>query len=243
MPKNLGAAGCDLDEEADDNEGEASEYTNLDPYQGHPADIRLLTPTRESVLWQDVKWERNPHTESNKDSSKLLVIVPGHHLLRANITAVDFCASLKTNIYSQFYKLDPTLEAKTPGYSLVKKRKARSATRPQAMDKKHDEENEKVSPKRLIPTSRPAQSPQQGKNLEEDVGDKEEMTKDPAEIPIAEPLRDTSLFYSNGQPKPGLGQRPTAAPTCRRVVCQGKKGKKSKGKGRRRFRGSAFHCL
>jgi len=103
MPKNLGAAGCDLDEEADDNEGEASEYTNLDPYQGHPADIRLLTPTRESVLWQDVKWERNPHAETNQDSSKVLVIVPGHHLLKASIIAVDFCASLKTNLYTRSF--------------------------------------------------------------------------------------------------------------------------------------------
>jgi len=113
MPRNRGAAGCDRDEDADDNEGEDSEYTNVDPYQGHPADIRLCPSTGESVIWQDVKWERNPHADADQDSLKLLVIVPGHHPLQANITAVDFCASLQTNIYSQFYILDPTLHRDT----------------------------------------------------------------------------------------------------------------------------------
>jgi len=246
--ENRGAAGCDWDEEAEDKEGKESEYTDLDPYQGDPADILLLTPTGESVLWQDVKWERNPHAETNQGSSKLMVIVPGHRLLKASIIAVDLCASMETNFYSQFYKLDPTLEAITPRWSQVETRKTRPATRPHAMDKKHDEVNDKESP--LVnekdsptPTSRPTQNSQQGKNLEEDAGNKEERANGPAETPIAEPLRDTCLFYSNGQPKPVLGRQPIDAPICRRRVCQGKKVRKGKGKGRRKFRGSASRCL
>jgi len=43
-----------------------------------------------------------------------MVLVPGHHLLRASFTAVDLCSLLQTDFYSQFYVLDPTLEAKTP---------------------------------------------------------------------------------------------------------------------------------
>jgi len=111
MTKKREAAGCDLDEEAEDEEGEKSEYTDLDPYRGDPADIRLLTPTGESVLWQDVKREHNPHAETTQDSSKLMAIVPGHHLIKASITAVDFCALKRISIRS-FTNLTPHLRQK-----------------------------------------------------------------------------------------------------------------------------------
>jgi len=111
------------------------------------------------------------------------------------------------------------------------------------MDIKHDEVKRKDSPTGPTPTSRPTQSSQQGKNLEEDVGNKEERANDPAETPTAEPFRDTRLFYSNGQPKPVLGRQPIDVLICRRRVCQEKKGTKGRGKGRRRFQGSAYRCL
>jgi len=236
---NLGAAGYDRDEDVEDDEGEESEYTNLDPYQGHQADIHLCTPKGENVIWQDVKWERNPYADANQDSSELLVIVPGHHLLRANNTAVDLCASMQTDLCSQFCKRDPTPESKTLLYSLGRDRvienQARSATRLQTLEEKQKEVNVIANPKGLTPTIRSIQSPKQGKNLEEDIGDKDETTNDPVEIPIEVLLRDTSLFYSNGQPKPSFtGQRPIAEPTNRRMIRQGKRGK---GKGGGDFEG------
>jgi len=65
-----GAAGCDRDEDVEDDEGGESEHTNLDPYQGHEADLHLCTPKGENVIWQDVKWECNPYAEANQDSSE-----------------------------------------------------------------------------------------------------------------------------------------------------------------------------
>jgi len=65
MPEYRGTAGGARNEEADDNEGEASKHTGPDPYRGDLADMLLLTPKGEIVLRQDVKCERNSHAESN----------------------------------------------------------------------------------------------------------------------------------------------------------------------------------
>jgi len=79
MPNNRDSTGGARIEEADVNKGEVSKHTDPDPYYGDLADILLLTPKGEIVPRQDVKWERNPHAECNQDSSKLMVLVPGHH--------------------------------------------------------------------------------------------------------------------------------------------------------------------
>jgi len=140
--------------------------TDPDPQHRDLADILLLTPKGEIVPRQEVKWERNPHAEFNQDSSKLMVLVPGHHLLRANITAVDLCSPLCTDFYSQFYRLDPTLQEKTPDWSHAVTRRSRSATLPQMRAKKTEEVNDRDSPTGLISINRPTQNPQQGKNPE-----------------------------------------------------------------------------
>jgi len=182
------------------------EHTNQDPFQGHQTDIHLCTPKGENVAWQDVKWERNPYAEACQDSSDLLGIVPGHYLLQASNTAEVLCALVQTDLHSQFYKTAPASETKAPGYSLgtdrVTKIQVRSATRLQVLEAKKKEVNATISSPGPTPTPRSSQSPKQGKSTEEDEVDEDETTYDPVDKRIEVPPRDSSLFYSNGNPKP-----------------------------------------
>jgi len=157
-------------------------HTNQETFQGHQMDIHLCTPKGEKVLWQDVKWERNPYAEAYQDSSDLLGIVPGHYHLQAYHTAEVL---VQTNLHSQFYKSGPALETKVPGYSLgrdrVAKNQARSATRLQVLEAKKKKANAAVSSSGPTPTLRSTQSPKQGKSTEEDEVDEDETTYDPVD--------------------------------------------------------------
>jgi len=121
----------------------------------------------------------------------------------------------------------------------VIKNQARSATCLKALGEKQKEVNAVVSSTGPTPTFRFTQSPKQGKNLREVVGDEDETTHDPTKIRIEVPPRDSSLFYSNGNPKLiSTGRWLIAEPKSRRAIRPGKRGK---GGGRRRFRGSTSH--
>jgi len=84
-------------------------YTSQDPLQDHQIEIHLCTPKGDAVLWQDVKWERNPYAEACQDSTDLLGIVPAHHHLQATHIAEALCALVQTNLHSQFYKPPPKI--------------------------------------------------------------------------------------------------------------------------------------
>jgi len=175
----------------------------------------------------------------------LLGIVPGHYLLQANNTAEVLCALVQTDLHSQFYKSAPASETKVPGFSLgrdrVTKNQARSATRLQALEAKQKEVNDAVSSTGPTPTLRFTQSPKQGKIPEEDEVDEDETTYDPVENRIKVPPRYSSHFYSNGNPKPISTRRLLIGePKSRQAKRPGKRGK---GRGGRRFRGSTSHNL
>jgi len=151
------------------------EHINQDPSQGHEAEIQLCTPKGEKVLWEDVKWERNPYAGACHDSTDLLGVAPGHYHLQATHTAEFLCALMQTSLHSQFYKSAPRIVTKGPGYSLgrnrVTRNQARSATRLQVLEAKNKEVNAAVSssghtqrPKRLYKTLRPTHSKTRGES-------------------------------------------------------------------------------
>jgi len=209
-------------------------HPNQDSSQGHQRDIHLCTSKGENVPWQDAKWERNPYAEACHDTSDLLGIAPGHYHLQSSHTAETLCALMQTDLHSQFYKSAPALETKIPGYSLgrdrVTKNEARFATRLQALEAKKKEVNAAASSPGT--TLRSTHSPKQGKSKAEDEIDKDEMTEDPVDERTAVPLKDSSLFYSNGNPKP----TPTGRLLIRELTSVKAKRSGGRRKGRRRNR-------
>jgi hypothetical protein len=135
-----------------------------------------------NVLWQDVKWERNPYAEACRDTSDLLGIAPGHYHLWASHTAKTLCALSQTDFRSQFYTTSPATGTKIPGYSLGKDRvtenQARSATRLQALEARENEVNTAASSPGTTPRS--THSLKQVRRKAEDEIHKEETTQDPS---------------------------------------------------------------
>jgi len=95
--------------------------------------------------------------------------------------------------------------------------------------------NAAVSSSGPTPTLRPTHSPKQGKRKKEDEIDEDETTYNPGDKRTEVPPRDSSLFYSNGNPKPiPTGRLLIRKPKSRQAKRLGRRGK---GRGGKRFRG------
>ena len=119
---------------------------------------------------------------------------------------------MQTNLHSQFYKSAPIITIKEPGYSLGTNRatsnQASNQARRKAMEANNEEEHAHTSssgqtqmPKHLDKTHRPIRTPKPGKKLEEDREHEDKMTLKPTYEGEEIPLRDSGLFYSNGNPE------------------------------------------
>jgi len=169
------------------------EHTSQKPFQDHDVEIQLCTPKGEKVLWEEVKWVRNPYSLVCHDSTDLLGVAPGHYQLHAT----------------------PVSPASSSGQT--------------------------QRPKRLDKTYHPTHSPEPGEKLEEERADQDELTHEPADEREETPPRDSSLFYSKGNPKPSYaGQQPARDLKIRRSKCQVRGGR---GRGGGRFHGGPFGNL
>jgi len=114
------------------------EHTSQELFQDHDVEIQLCTPKGEKVLWEEVKWVRNPYSLVCHDSTDLPGVAPRHYHLQATPTAELLCARMQPSLHSQFYKSAPKIATKEPGYSLgrnrVTRNQARSATHLKALD-------------------------------------------------------------------------------------------------------------
>jgi len=102
---------------------EKSQKTYQNSTHALQPDIFLQNPTGEYVPGQEALWELNPYAVVCGDTSGLMGIVPGHHLLWANTTATTLCTLKQTDLYSQFYKTPPARESSPtlqPAWSLGK---------------------------------------------------------------------------------------------------------------------------
>jgi len=73
------------------NQTDHSSHETLQDLEG---EIQLCTPNGDKVLWEEVKWARNPYSFACHDHSDLLGVTPGHYYLQATPTAVLLCAKM-----------------------------------------------------------------------------------------------------------------------------------------------------
>ena len=187
-----------------------------------------------------MKWEHNPYAKACRDTSDLLGIAPGHYHLWASHTATTLCALVQTDLRSQFYKTPPAKKSKPslqPGFSLGKDRvtdnQARSTSRLQVLEARKKEVITEVCSPGTTPLPTPSQN-QVRRKAEDEIYQKEN-TQDPVDEWIAVPLRDSSLYYKNGNPRPASKGR-----LLLRVLTSGKvkrSGGRRKGRKRDRSRG------
>jgi len=138
------------------------------------------------------------------------------------------------------------MATKELGYSLGRKRvisnQTRSATRLKALETKNKEVNAEASPpgqpkktKRLDKSHHSIHIPEPEVNIQERRTGEDGMPHESTDKLEEVPPKDSSLFYSNGNPKPSHArQQPARVLTIYRSQCQGRRGK---GRRARRFHG------